>query len=1050
MALLILRRLFRNTLSRRVQYALWGLVLIRLLIPASLPAVDFSVLTAAQPVEQAVTGRIAERPVYVPVARAPLAEHPAAPDVSPERAEFPEAESVWVARDEDTAVQYRKLSVETLLTAVWKIGAALMGGFFVLSNAAFYLRLRKRRERFSPPEPFSPAGLTSRKIYIVADGVLPSPCLFGGAVYLTPAAVASPDALRHVLAHEETHARHLDPLWALLRCVCLAVYWFDPLVWIAAACSKVDCELACDEGALARLGERERIPYGETLLSLIPVRKGFGNPLTTATTMTAGKRQLRERVTRIAQMPRQLAAAVAAVLVLVGIASACTFTGAKKSSLKPSGDGDVRALTGEELRWFNEVYFNDDGGDGGYPYRVPRYNICNQFANPLNLYEKPEDINLFELFYCYGTINFSDEELRAAFDLDSEGPPPLGDKLTAEAIDLTLTRYTGLTLEHTNKVGLDGFTYLPDYDAYYLMHGDTNYPGNLSFLVGTREGRTVALYQNSDFIDGWYRVTLEEQEDGGYYFVSNQACEKPAIPTPMPAGEPDTVIPLDGLEPYEAPAVALERCTALDLDGDGSDELITETEIFFRRDGTLYRAGLEDLVLNACPAMDFWYFSEWDLYSKRLSIYGTGYLDVGRDIFRWLYFDGERLLLYRQETPYHDHLVDGAGQYVPEAVASAAKDLVEREFIVAQGDGTWRHTSYQNEGSPQETYDDWRIKRFQHEGFELVGDEILEMWTFYYELHTIDPENVVLAGGRYLTEDNWVSPGPPYNNWLFFRNEGGNLTFLWNAASKAAGLLQLPNGPMDLVQGFWDEFTAQDEFLMELTTEDGVGGGAYSTSAGPWNAWSEYEDITSDYRWETVETVTRAELSETNALTMKCGTKSLTLYQTPRLVEYRNGETHLWFRAELAVNDPNAFELFEHIRHWYDEMELKAIRGDVAIPDRGQGYEKVAREWAERFEGLYLAVTPGSKYKCTYSGVQLEKADGELIYYSSQVEDRETFRFWYSVIAVPESDATMMWLVSWNAEEYEESGAPEGAWQYHRMGELYLAEDGWRDYTGTG
>ena len=47
LALLVLRRLFRNTLSRRVQYALWGLVLLRLLTPLSLPAAGFILLKAA-------------------------------------------------------------------------------------------------------------------------------------------------------------------------------------------------------------------------------------------------------------------------------------------------------------------------------------------------------------------------------------------------------------------------------------------------------------------------------------------------------------------------------------------------------------------------------------------------------------------------------------------------------------------------------------------------------------------------------------------------------------------------------------------------------------------------------------------------------------------------------------------------------------------------------------------------------------------------------------------------------------------------------------------
>lgn len=59
LALLVIRRVFRNTLSRRFQYALWGLALVRLLVPVSfLPASEFSVLTAARPVEQAVEERV--------------------------------------------------------------------------------------------------------------------------------------------------------------------------------------------------------------------------------------------------------------------------------------------------------------------------------------------------------------------------------------------------------------------------------------------------------------------------------------------------------------------------------------------------------------------------------------------------------------------------------------------------------------------------------------------------------------------------------------------------------------------------------------------------------------------------------------------------------------------------------------------------------------------------------------------------------------------------------------------------------------------------------
>ena len=38
LAVLLLRRAFRDRISRRAQYVLWALVLVRLLVPVSLPA----------------------------------------------------------------------------------------------------------------------------------------------------------------------------------------------------------------------------------------------------------------------------------------------------------------------------------------------------------------------------------------------------------------------------------------------------------------------------------------------------------------------------------------------------------------------------------------------------------------------------------------------------------------------------------------------------------------------------------------------------------------------------------------------------------------------------------------------------------------------------------------------------------------------------------------------------------------------------------------------------------------------------------------------------
>lgn len=566
LAVLLIRWLLRKALSRRIQYGLWGLVLLRLLLPFHFSDTGFSVLSAADTLQAVVDGGIENAQ--------PAGLDPAERTASNETMETAVrlqghgmqgagndagTNAGYLAADERSYAAGRMAdtaAASKMLQMVWAAGMAAAGLFFLSSNLIFWRRLKRCRV------PYFIEGY-GMPVYLVCRSFLKSPCLFGGSVYLTPDAAASSQRLSHVLAHEKTHARHWDPLWALLRCVCLTVYWFDPLVWIAAAASKTDCELACDEGTLAQLGEDARISYGQTLLSLIPMRRDFENPFIASTTMAAGKKQLKDRLIRITQPRRrfgQLMAAAFAAAVLAGIAVVCTFTGSKVPAARsagPADDGSLRALTGEELRFFNEEFFNAPNGEFAY-------NIRNQFANHANLYKKPEDIDLLELLYLEGTQEVSDWELKALNAFDGGGTELVCPvyKLGVHEIDSILSQHTGLTLEKTNKVGLDGFNRVAGSDAYYMMHGDTNYQGNLFITSGTKEGSTVKLYYGGYYGDNdWYCAALEEQSSGGYWFVSNQACGRPAVQTALPDKEPDAVIPLDGLEPYPARAVTMEPHT---------------------------------------------------------------------------------------------------------------------------------------------------------------------------------------------------------------------------------------------------------------------------------------------------------------------------------------------------------------------------------------------------------------------------------------------------------------------------------------------------------
>lgn len=147
--------------------------------------------------------------------------------------------------------------------------------------------------------------------------------------------------------------------------------------------------------------------------------------------------------------------------------------------------GVTRPLTGEELAFFNTEFFNHDTDVDG----VVRANPHNQFLTCL--YNAPQEINLYDLFYDGGGVREapSQEELEQLGVLAEDGSQICPtDKFTRADMDAFLLENTGLTLAQTNQVDLDAFDYLPEYDAYYHTHGDTNYR-SVTFTSGQRRGR---------------------------------------------------------------------------------------------------------------------------------------------------------------------------------------------------------------------------------------------------------------------------------------------------------------------------------------------------------------------------------------------------------------------------------------------------------------------------------------------------------------------------------------------------------------------------------
>lgn len=295
LAVLLVRAIFKNRVPKRMVYALWLVVLVKLCLPGTL--VSLPILPAeetAAPVQR----------VELPAQTAPVVLQPAQavvqPQVSAQQPVSPAQEAAEPAAKPLTAMQ--------IFQIVWAGGSALLGLWLLGTWLVFAIRLHKSR-RF-----LSKRGGT--RIYV--SSAVKSPCLAGlvPAVYLTED-VLQTDSTELILRHELTHLRHLDFLWSLCRTAAVILYWWNPFIWLAAICSKRDAELACDEAVAAGLSDAQRLAYARTILAQAP-RKAMALSL-------AGP-PVKERILFLTKKQRTSVLCVILALLLIISAAGCSLT----------------------------------------------------------------------------------------------------------------------------------------------------------------------------------------------------------------------------------------------------------------------------------------------------------------------------------------------------------------------------------------------------------------------------------------------------------------------------------------------------------------------------------------------------------------------------------------------------------------------------------------------------------------------------------------------------------------------------------------------------
>ena len=293
-AVVLLTRLFLKRAPKIYSYALWAVVLFRLLCPLSITA-GLSVL---KPLPVTTTPGISAVS-YQPVARAVRENTPA-----PIQQQFVPAQTA----------QQPETSPMQIAAYIWLAGASVMAAYSI----AQYLILRRKLGEAAPLQ---------GEIYL-ADRIS-SPFVMGilrPRIYL-PSSTPTEER-RFIVAHERHHIRRGDPLWKLLGYIALCLHWFNPLVWLAFCLAGKDMEMSCDEAVIKQLGEHIRADYSQALLRLATHKR-----IVSGMPLAFGEGDTRGRVLNMAKWkkPKVWVSVLCVTLCLV-ILAACALNPKQKET----------------------------------------------------------------------------------------------------------------------------------------------------------------------------------------------------------------------------------------------------------------------------------------------------------------------------------------------------------------------------------------------------------------------------------------------------------------------------------------------------------------------------------------------------------------------------------------------------------------------------------------------------------------------------------------------------------------------------------------------
>ena len=368
LAITVIRTLAINRLPKKTFLALWGIAVVRLLLPFSFPSV-FSVYSL-------------------------LGSHVSGTDV---------AESPLAVALMPVEVAGQKATMSTNIISVWVV---VWAAGALICALAFGVAYWKCRQEFQTSFPVENAFIRSwlnkhqqkRPISVRQSSRFSAPLTYGvfHPVILMPISTewANTKSLRYVLEHEYVHIRRFDSITKLVLITTLCVHWFNPLVWVMYILVNRDIELSCDEAVVHLFGENTKAAYARTLISMEETRSGFA-PLCS----NFSKNAIEERITAIMKMKKtSMFSLVLAVALIVGVTTVfatSAFASSAKESEKQANILELAPSSNEQIIE-KSIDVADSNNTAGMVQLVGDYAVDNQATISLDDLSREDATSILE------------------------------------------------------------------------------------------------------------------------------------------------------------------------------------------------------------------------------------------------------------------------------------------------------------------------------------------------------------------------------------------------------------------------------------------------------------------------------------------------------------------------------------------------------------------------------------------------------------------------------------------------------------------------------